>query len=645
MWKKAGKTIGKSIGKSVLILLAGIGAATALVWVSYLIPLSEDSVHVAESVRLLDQEGWYPTAPLMRRYEGVPMGRNGGGIMDNFSDSVIITTAGRGAAEGALYQAMNMASAVIPEGYSYYWHGYVAFLRPLLCIFDYADIRVLNQLLQLMLLMCMACMLYRRKGFAYAAVPLTIYGFLMPMTISQTLHYSWVFYIGMTGSLLIIRFRSRLAQGQRIYFLFLILGMLTSFMDLMSYPLFAWGIPMIWWIVMDGEGGGVKEQLKQVVLCGISWVFGYGGLWAGKWLVGEAVTHKPVLLQAWNEVLYRAGKTSEASEYLPSFLETMLHNLKVCINVQIVFLLGLWTVWWCWMVMRKSYRMKGEKTLPLMLVALSPVVWTIVVHDHTYVHNNFTYRIFMMGITALLASMINAWEGGEKPGADHKKKLIIPLFMALAAIAVALGAKDETYVHNGNYAVSNVELREQELFVQEFRPTYGRTGYMNIYLNAEKGASGEIGICISEEDGNVLSEHFVPAVEVEGGKFYEFPAKLRFDQKEAYQITVSGKDLAEGRVFVGTTGEGEQPLTELRSLRIGGEEKATQLTFGVQYRYRANLFKLAFVFQLQLLAYWNLYLLAGAGLQKIRGSGSKFFWGRMRREEAEPAESAETQVF
>lgn len=110
----------RAIGKGIMILLAGILIGTALLWGAYLIPMSEDSVHVVESVDILEQEGWYPTAPLMRQYVGSEIGRNGGGIMDNYTDSIMITTAGHDPVEGALYQAMNMAGDVKETGYSYY---------------------------------------------------------------------------------------------------------------------------------------------------------------------------------------------------------------------------------------------------------------------------------------------------------------------------------------------------------------------------------------------------------------------------------------------------------------------------------------------------------------------------------------------
>lgn len=612
----------KTIGKSILILLAGILTGTVLLWISYLLPLSEDSVHVAESVYILDQEGWYPTAPLMRRYVGVPIERNGGGIMDNFTDSIMITTAGRKPAEGALYQAMNMASDVIKDGYSYYWHGYVVILRPLLRFINYGDIRVLNQLVQMMIVVLMTGVAYRKKGFAYAALPLTIYGLLMPMAVSQSLQYSWVFYIAMMGSLAIVKYHDQLSKRQRIYFFFIVLGMFTSYFDLLTYPLFTWGIPMIWWIVMDDDIGGAKKQLYQVFFSGISWIFGYGGLWAGKWVIGEKITHKPILMRAWNEILYRGGRMPNEAGRLAACKENILSNLQVCINVQVAFLLGLWLVWWCYKVVKSPCRIKKEKTLPLLLVALSPIAWYVVLENHTYVHNNFTYRICMIGITALLASMINSWDTKNEMPQYNKVKRIIPAVIGLVMFLVAFNTKDEIYIHNGNYDPIHLELEEQVQCIQEFRPTYNRIGSMNICLGAENGESGEVNVKISEENGSTLWEYSVLTEEIQEGVFYEFPVRLRLDRKKTYQISISAINLAGNHVWVGAAGMKQHPLAELFSFQIGNHKYDTQLTCGILYRYRANLFKLAFAAELTLLISWNLYLLTGITLKRFRKKNS-----------------------
>lgn len=599
----------KTVVKSILILLAGILAGIILLWVCYLLPVTQESVHVAESVDILDKEGWYPAAPLMLQYDGGQIERNGGGIMDNFTDSIMITTAGREPLEGALYQAMNMASDIMEGGYGYYWHGYVVILRPLLLFLNYADIRVLNQLVQMILVAVMVCMVYCKKGGAYAALPLTIYGFLMPMAVAQSLQYSWVFYIGMAGSLITIAFHDQLSKDQRICYLFIILGMLTSYFDLLTYPLFTWGIPVIWWIIMNNNEESAKRQLKQVVFSGICWIFGYGGLWAGKWVSAEIIIHKPIVRQAWNEVLYRGGRMQNDAGRLAAFKGTVLSNLRVCINVQVVFLLGLWIIWWWYKASRHPYKAGTKKTLPFLLVALSPLTWYMVLENHTNMHSSYTYRICMIGMTALLASVINSWDAGKERLHYNKRKLIIPAVIVLAALLFSLNLKDDKYIHNGNYEVLNLDLGEQVQCIQEFHPVYDRIGAMNIYMGAENGESGEIDVKFLEEDGSVLWEHSVPAQEVVEGKFYELPVNIRLDQEKTYQISLSCRNLSGNHVWVGVVGIGQHPLAELSSFQLGSQVYDTQLSFGVLYQYRARLLKLVFGVELQILIYWNLYLL------------------------------------
>lgn len=609
----------KTIGKAILILLAGVLAGTILLWISYLLPISEDSVHVAESVSILNQEGLYPTAPLMIQHVGMPIGKRNGGIMDNFTDSIMITTAGRKPAEGALYQSMNMASSVVENGYSYYWHGYVALLRPLLLFFDYSDIRILNQLIQMIIVTLLTCIVYRKKKGFYAALPLTIYGLLMPMAVSQSLQYSWVFYIGMIGSLAVVKFHDQLSKGQRIYFLFLILGMLTSYFDLLTYPLFTWGIPVIWLIITDDDSVNAKKQLQHVFFSGIFWILGYGGLWAGKWVIGQAITHKPIIRQAWYEILYRGGNIQNDVDRLASFKATVLSNLQVCINVQVAFILGLWIVWWCCQIIRKPYRIKKEKTLALLLVALSPLSWYMVLQNHTYMHSSFTYRINMIGITALLASMINSWEDEQirQMPPSNTKRLAIPALMVSVALIASFQTKDSLYVHNGNYIIENIELKEQQQCIQQFRPTYNRIEWINIHLSAENDGAGEIDVKLLEDNGNTLWEDSVPVNAIWKGEFYKFPADLRLNRNKTYQICLSARNLSGNRIWIGTTGSGQQPLSELSSLSTGTEKYDTQLTFGVQYRHRSGLLKLVFATELQLLAYWNLYLLISIALKYL----------------------------
>lgn len=61
--------------------------------------------------------------------------------MDNFTDGIMISQASAARERNVLRQALEV------QGYTYYWHGYIIILRPLLLLFDYAQIRVLNGLI------------------------------------------------------------------------------------------------------------------------------------------------------------------------------------------------------------------------------------------------------------------------------------------------------------------------------------------------------------------------------------------------------------------------------------------------------------------------------------------------------------------
>lgn len=601
----------KIIVKGFLILLAGTFVGTALLWLSYLLPVTEESVHVAESTLMLEQEGWYPTVPMMHqyRYTDGTSGINPGGILDNFTDSIMITTAGRSPDDGALHQAMNMAGNPMADGYNYYWHGYVALLRPLLLFFNYADIRVINQLLQILATTALACMLCRQRGVLWAALALTVYGLLLPISLSQSLQYSWVFYIGVSGSLIIVRFRDQLAHKQRIYFLFLIIGMITSYMDLLTYPLFTWGIPMIWWIVTGNDNETDKRTFAMVILCGIAWICGYGGLWVGKWLIGSAILHRPIWTQAWSEVQYRAGVVPHTDGYETSHWKVILDNLSVFQSVQGVLLLGGWIIWWIWGLIKKPQIRSTAKVPALLLIALSPVVWYVILHNHTYVHSHFTYRIWVVGLTALLAVMIGSL---EEISLQHcsKRRRVLPAIMVLAAVAVALNVKEENFVHNGGFIPTQLKLEENTVIMQEFTPSNSLISAINLLLYAETETSqGEIEIKILEGQ-QVLWEYTVSAHEVtKENTFYEVPARLRLKKDITYQIRISGRNLGGGQISVGTTDIGFCPMEELSLLQIDNQKYDAQLICGFRYLCRARLRILTLAVELQLLLYWSMYLL------------------------------------
>ncbi|MCM1410017.1 MAG: hypothetical protein NC305_05665 [Lachnospiraceae bacterium] len=269
-----------------------------LLTLAFFIPVNTTNQSV--SYNILESEGWYPAIPMVSASYDTYFHSYLPGVLDGGTDSLMLMIALEPRTTNALHAAMNMG------GYDYYWHGYVTLLRPLLFFFDYGEIRVLNSVGQLLLVFCLSLILWRKKGIQYAMLELTSYFLLMAMAMPFSLQYSWVFYIAMGCTLYLTIGKGKNQKGIKLYWIFLFTGMLTSFFDLLTYPLFTWGIPIIWWLLLQ-EDREALYYIKQVVCTGLFWILGYAGMWLGKFCLGSWVLGHDIFEKAFGEVGYRMG--------------------------------------------------------------------------------------------------------------------------------------------------------------------------------------------------------------------------------------------------------------------------------------------------------------------------------------------------
>jgi len=584
----------KILQKSIAILLGGIVMGALLLTLVYMLPMSEESTNAAASMEILNTEGWYPTLPLTKSFEGTISRLNAGGILDNFTDSIMISTSAKDPGRRPLYQAMKMENSVIGSGYSYYWHGYVTILRPLLLLADYGEIRVLNEMLQMMLVLWLFCLLKQRKGLVWAMLSLSVYGLLYPMTLAYSLQYSWVFYITMLISVVMLKFEETWKQNNNILLLFLVSGMLTSYLDLLTYPLITWGIPMIWWIALDDEGNTEISRLKKVVFCGLSWILGYGGMWAGKWLLGEVLLREPVVATAWNEVLFRAGAITGTEGCDASHWDTILRNFAQCDNMQYLLVLILWFVWILYKAIKRKGVLQTIKTPAFMLIAVSTFAWYIVLHNHTFVHASFTYRIFVVFTIAVLAGMISALEERENVLGEvlaSKWQCLISLLVVIVTILIVLTDRESVWKHNGEVEGVHLRLKNGECVIQEFVPDHSRIEKIYLGIAAEDNMEGVFVVEVYQGD-YVLAEKRIPASEVGNSGFFEIPLEMKLKKDVSYriQISLSENEKAKGWVYV--TPKGNYTLAEFRSVEVGGRQHDRQLLGGLTYNILENKSKL-----------------------------------------------------
>lgn len=278
----------KTILKGAAMLLGGVLLGTLLMIAAYAIPSETVWENVRVSAQTLANEGL--------RYEAID-GYHASRL-DDFTDAIMIgnavlTTEGPGGKRddgaalcggetiGTLMRYLD-GENVPTESYARYWHGYLAALKPLLMVMNLNSIRVLNMYAQLALVLWTAALMVRRGLSRHVLALFAAYAELMPGG----------------GDAVRCNTRRRLCRFRRDgrsaldgraderRAVFMAVGMLTSFVDFLTYPIATLGLPLrrACAAAEAEEPCGLADFVK---IC-LNWGIRYAGMWSGKWLMAGA---------------------------------------------------------------------------------------------------------------------------------------------------------------------------------------------------------------------------------------------------------------------------------------------------------------------------------------------------------------------
>lgn len=294
------------------------------------------------------------------------------------------------------------------QGYTHYWGGYLVILKPLLLFFDYADILVINMILQTLLAALIISGLYK-TGKRYVILPfLAAVLSMMPITAALCLQLCDVFYIALTASALIIWKRERI-RDERMYLLFLLSGMATSYFDFLTYPFVSLGVPLVIFLAYLDKYRPAK-RIYYTILCSGEWCVGYVGMWAGKWILGSILIPEGGALKvAIESIQYRGSDLSSDNVHLTVF-NVLLKNMYVYLRWPVMLLMGAAAAY---LVSRtfSSRRLTGRKLytlIPYAMVCLYPLAWYMLAKNHSYEHSFMAYRELIIAAFAGLCMLAEA---------------------------------------------------------------------------------------------------------------------------------------------------------------------------------------------------------------------------------------------
>lgn len=301
--------------------------------------------------------------------------------------------------------------------YPLYWHGYLAILKPALFLAPLCDLRPFNLYLQLFLIVTISILFYRKLGLREMYAFLVVIAIINPLTTAMNFQNSDIFYIMLFSTMFILCKNDFLNRGNNYIYFFLLIGVVTAYFDFLTYPITALGISLCVCVLMNKEFffvAKISEVLKKLSIYAFSWGFGYGGMWAEKWIVVYKVGEdQNVFNAAINQAVYRSSSTLSPEEGGAAFtiLDVFAQNFECLLNGPLKLILLLIPI-----ILLYFLFIRGEKFVPtksmavaFLFIMILPFLWYAVMKNHSYLHSFFTYRnlaITIFGLTCFFTESL-----------------------------------------------------------------------------------------------------------------------------------------------------------------------------------------------------------------------------------------------
>lgn len=392
------KFLTKLLKTFVLILISAI-VGSILIYLTKWIPQSAVKDNVSGSVVTLLNEPEYV-------WNGVA-----GSKLDNFTDGLILNIAFTETGNkfldtmlspylkfpdsidptGPLYSYIyENDSSIITQEYARYWHGHQIIIKPLLCLFSISSIRFINMICQILALFCVLLILNKKNHNQLIPPIIVMWITLIPGATFQSLQYSPVYYITMFAMFAIIANYERDDKWE-ISYIFELVGILTAFFDLLTYPIVSLGVPLILLFSLSRKSGTLKKNFIQLLRYSIMWSIGYLGMFAAKWIIASIFTPNNIIASAFQAFLTRSS--NNVSGYTYTFLDSILCNAKMYRNgIFLILLLIIFSYAVFLLIKNRKFHINISLILAVCAVALYPIAWYMFTINHSVIHAIFTYR-------------------------------------------------------------------------------------------------------------------------------------------------------------------------------------------------------------------------------------------------------------
>ena len=376
----------------------------------YLVTPTPLERHAQNGLALIKKESNYP------KYF---FNNNVASQLDNFTDRVMLERVlPNNIDDNALEQAMFM------NGYSRYWHGYQVILRPLLLPFNYFEIRYINIFIMFALLIKAMNVIKKNvnsiASWLFFAAVMCAKFIIVPVSLQFTNMMMLMLLAILAADKLLcnrndLNFNNKSLSTERLFIFSFVLGSITVFLDLLTTPILPIGIVMLLLVIHYYQKYNYLIPNKTIINSFIFWSAGYVGTWAAKWILATVICSQNIILQAFNQVVFRvAGDGAKYEVHRLSMLESNIkmliqpfgHTPKIIIFSLIFIVCGILLYKFRKTVINKIFIKK------IIWISLIPYLWYLMAANHSQIHSWFTYRSQIITVFGLGYAMyyVTDWQ-------------------------------------------------------------------------------------------------------------------------------------------------------------------------------------------------------------------------------------------
>ena len=409
-----------------LILILSVVSATILMIGVYALPVEPMIENLSESQRVFSEEEIFKK-----------VFKWCSSTLDNYTEAMILQNAtydgDEDLVEKALlnyrytavnpYMALKASFAGVKKNvtsYGRYWHGYLVYVKPMLLVFNYEIIRMINTLGIISISLYLIYIMYN-NGLKKYIIPFVLtYLLLNPMVSFYLLDYSDLIYIFVIASVITIK-KKNIWDDSKFITMFFIIGIVVAFTNFLTYPIVSVGVPLTFYFILDNERV-MKKIITKLFMFTFAWGIGYLGMWGSKWVVASIFTKENILLNAIKQVLLRVSSTSEITGEKISVLDVYGRVFKnyfinpIALGLIVVIFICVKVI-----IKNKLWKNKINIIIPYIFILLLPIGWYFVAFGHSFDHYLFTYKGLMVFAFSLLCMLIKMIESDMEIEEKNKK--------------------------------------------------------------------------------------------------------------------------------------------------------------------------------------------------------------------------------